>query len=75
MSKLWLPEKFKREKELLHTSSDGKKQCVSAELHNPPEADHSFHAMAITDSTPWRSVIPLDDDQGCLNSNQKSDAR
>ncbi len=29
MAKLWLPEKFKRERSLLHTSSDGKKQCVS----------------------------------------------
>jgi len=34
MSKLWLPEKFKRERNLLHTSSDGKKQCVSAESLN-----------------------------------------
>lgn len=39
MSKLWLPEKFKRERNLLHTSSDGKKQCVSAESLN---ANHSF---------------------------------
>jgi len=34
MSKLWLPEKFKRERTLLHTSSDGKKQCVSSESLN-----------------------------------------
>lgn len=34
MAKLWLPEKFKRERDLLHTSSDGKKQCVSAESLN-----------------------------------------
>lgn len=34
MGKLWLPEKFKRERSLLHTSSDGKKQCVSAESLN-----------------------------------------
>lgn len=34
MSKLWLPQKFKRERDLLHTSSDGKKQCVSAESLN-----------------------------------------
>lgn len=34
MGKLWLPEKFKRERNLLHTSSDGKKQCVSAESLN-----------------------------------------
>ena len=34
MAKLWLPEKFKRERNLLHTSSDGKKQCVSAESLN-----------------------------------------
>jgi TnpA family transposase len=34
MTKLWLPEKFKRERNLLHTSSDGKKQCVSAESLN-----------------------------------------
>lgn len=34
ISKLWLPGKFKRERNLLHTSSDGKKQCVSAESLN-----------------------------------------
>ncbi|HAT9492181.1 TPA: Tn3 family transposase [Legionella pneumophila subsp. pneumophila] len=42
MSKLWLPEKFKREKELLHTSSDGKKQCVSAESLNTNESFKYF---------------------------------
>jgi TnpA family transposase len=42
MSKLWLPEKFKREKELLHTSSDGKKQCVSAESLNANESFKYF---------------------------------
>lgn len=39
MSKLWLPQKFKRERELLHTSSDAKKQCVSAESLN---TNHSY---------------------------------
>ncbi|MBA2655926.1 MAG: Tn3 family transposase [Tatlockia sp.] len=39
MAKLWLPEKFKREQHLLHTSSDGKKQSVSAESLN---TNHSF---------------------------------
>ncbi|OJY11825.1 MAG: hypothetical protein BGO90_13935 [Legionella sp. 40-6] len=39
MEKLWLPEKFKRERNLLHTSSDGKKQCVSAESLN---TNHSY---------------------------------
>lgn len=34
IAKLWLPEKFKRERDLLHTSSDGKKQCVSVESLN-----------------------------------------
>lgn len=34
MGKIWLPGKFKREKNLLHSSSDGKKQCVSAESLN-----------------------------------------
>ncbi len=34
MNKLWLPQKFKREKDLLHSSSDGKKECVSAESLN-----------------------------------------
>ena len=33
------PEKFKRECNLLHTSSDGKKQCVSAESLN---TNHSY---------------------------------
>ena len=42
MSKLWLPEKFKREKHLLHTSSDGKKQCVSAESLNANESFKYF---------------------------------
>ncbi|HRD71026.1 MAG TPA: Tn3 family transposase [Legionella sp.] len=39
MAKLWLPNKFKREKNLLHTSSDAKKQCVSVESLN---ANHSY---------------------------------
>lgn len=34
MTKLWLPNKFKREKNLLHTSSDGQKECVSVESLN-----------------------------------------
>jgi TnpA family transposase/uncharacterized FlaG/YvyC family protein len=34
MAKLWLPGKFKREKGLLHTSSDGQKQNVSVESLN-----------------------------------------
>ena len=42
MGKLWLPEKFKREKHLLHTSSDGKKQCVSAESLNANESFKYF---------------------------------
>ena len=42
MGKLWLPEQFKREKELLHTSSDGKKQCVSAESLNANESFKYF---------------------------------
>ncbi|HAU3596962.1 TPA: Tn3 family transposase [Legionella pneumophila] len=42
MGKLWLPEKFKREQELLHTSSDGKKQCVSAESLNANESFKYF---------------------------------
>ncbi len=42
MGKLWLPEKFKREKNLLHTSSDGKKQCVSAESLNANESFKYF---------------------------------
>ena len=39
MTKLWLPGKFKREKDLLHTSSDGQKQCVSVESLN---ANYSY---------------------------------
>lgn len=39
MGKLWLLEKFKRERNLLHTSSDGKKQSVSAESLN---TNHSY---------------------------------
>jgi TnpA family transposase len=42
MAKLWLPKQFKREKELLHTSSDGKKQCVSAESLNANESFKYF---------------------------------
>ncbi len=34
ISKLWLPSKFKREKNLLHTSSDGQKENVSVESLN-----------------------------------------
>ena len=34
MAKLSLPNKFKREKSLLHTSSDGQKRCVSIESLN-----------------------------------------
>jgi TnpA family transposase len=39
MKKLWLPNKFKREKNLLHTSSDGQKRCVSVESLN---ANYSY---------------------------------
>lgn len=39
MAKLWLPDRFKREKHLLHTSSDGQKQCVSVESLN---ANYSY---------------------------------
>jgi TnpA family transposase len=39
MAKLSLPNKFKREKNLLHTSSDGQKQCVSVESLN---ANYSY---------------------------------
>lgn len=39
MTKLWLPNKFKREQNLLHTSSDGQKQCVSVESLN---ANYSY---------------------------------
>ncbi|RZI47404.1 Tn3 family transposase [Rickettsiales endosymbiont of Peranema trichophorum] len=39
MTRLWLPSRFKREKELLHTSSDGQKQCVSVESLN---ANYSY---------------------------------
>ena len=39
MTKLWLPNKFRREKNLLHTSSDGQKQCVSVESLN---ANYSY---------------------------------
>lgn len=39
MTKLWLPSKFKREQSLLHTSSDGQKQCVSVESLN---ANYSY---------------------------------
>ncbi len=34
MNKLWLPNQFKKEKQLLHTSSDAQKRCVSAESLN-----------------------------------------
>lgn len=34
MNKLWLPDQFKKEKQLLHTSSDAQKRCVSAESLN-----------------------------------------
>lgn len=34
MNKLWLPHQFKKEKSLLHTSSDAQKRCVSAESLN-----------------------------------------
>lgn len=34
MNKLWLPNQFKKEKHLLHTSSDAQKRCVSAESLN-----------------------------------------
>ena len=34
MSKLWLSEVFKKEQQLLHTSSDAQKRCVSAESLN-----------------------------------------
>lgn len=39
MAKLSLPNKFKAEKKLLHTSSDGQKQCVSVESLN---ANYSY---------------------------------
>lgn len=39
MTKLWLPSKFKREQSMLHTSSDGQKQCVSVESLN---ANYSY---------------------------------
>lgn len=39
MSKMWLPEQFQKEQNLLHTSSDGKKRCVSAESLN---ANYSY---------------------------------
>jgi TnpA family transposase len=39
MTKLWLPAKFKREQNLLHTSSDSQKQCVSVESLN---ANYSY---------------------------------
>jgi len=39
MTKLWLPDKFKRENKLLHTSSDGQKQSVSVESLN---ANYSY---------------------------------
>lgn len=39
IAKLWLPNKFKREKNLLHTSSDAQKKNVSVESLN---ANHSF---------------------------------
>lgn len=42
MGKLWLPEKFKRDNNLLHSSSDGKKQCVSAESLNVNESFKYF---------------------------------
>ena len=42
MGKLWLPEKFKRDNKLLHSSSDGKKQCVSAESLNANESFKYF---------------------------------
>ncbi len=38
MAKLWLPKKFKKEQALLHTSSDGQKQCVSVESLNANES-------------------------------------
>ena len=34
MSKLWLPELFQKEKNLLHSSSDAQKRCVTAESLN-----------------------------------------
>ena len=39
ISKLWLPGKFKREKNLLHTSSDGQKKNVSVDSLN---ANYSY---------------------------------
>ena len=39
MGKLWLPKNFLREKTFLHTSSDGQKNCVSAESLN---ANYSY---------------------------------
>ncbi len=42
MGKMWLPDKFKRERDLLHSSSDGKKQCVSAESLNANESFKYF---------------------------------
>jgi|TARA_B110000503_G_scaffold129049_1_gene200848 TnpA family transposase len=39
ITKLWLPDKFKRENNILHTSSDGQKQSVSVESLN---ANYSY---------------------------------
>lgn len=45
MAKLSLPNQFKREKELLHTSSDGQKQCVSVESLNA-NYSYKYHGNA-----------------------------
>jgi TnpA family transposase len=39
MNRLWLPNQFKKENVLLHTSSDGQKRCVSADSLN---ANYSY---------------------------------
>ena len=39
MDKMWLPNQFKKEQNLLHTSSDGKKRAVTAESLN---ANYSY---------------------------------
>lgn len=39
MNKMWLPSQFRKEQNFLHTSSDGKKRCVSAESLN---ANYSY---------------------------------
>ena len=42
INKMWLPKKFKREKNLLHTSSDAKKRSVTVESLNANESFKYF---------------------------------